>query len=530
MIEEFVILGKWWLPSNPAIVVPGKLSFSPESGAELELIGSFYNSEFQEIGQARDFITSDAENSFWDSTLLERGVVVEFIKPQETIILGLLENNEEITLYNCSGRIKKFEFFKGRAIVIFNVRYIFKKIHFQEEESIKLKSISVEYAYLREWIGKSGIKAIIPQEENKLWITYQPPSSISLARINDLDVSITFSRINLNPFDVYLGATYYQANIEQKTYLTIKNNCNQPLDKCIELLIHFRDLLSFAISKPSSIISITANVDVNHPKNTSHDDGTFMTEEDVLESQIIIMFGLWNSGKHLDIKVTPYEMLFLFTDVGDRFGEIFIEWLNKRQIYEPVFNLLMTTMYTPDLYLDYGFLNIIQALEVYHGNKYKGTYQDDKVYKNGIYKKLLEVIQEFPSDSSDNQYGITNDFRQALKGKLNFQNQVSLQTRLNEILADISHLLPDNFIGSDNDKQNFVSRASNTRHALAHHNKKQRKKAARGKELSQLFHTLSVILHISLLRELNFTDDLIKALIARNRQYQREWQSPQKLN
>ncbi|MBD2562801.1 MULTISPECIES: ApeA N-terminal domain 1-containing protein [Nostoc] len=105
-MEEFISSGKWWLPSQPQITVPGKLSFSPKSGAKLELIGSFYNSEFQEIGQAADFITPDVEDSFWDSTIRERGVAVDFIKPEEKIILGLLENNEEITLYSCFGQVK----------------------------------------------------------------------------------------------------------------------------------------------------------------------------------------------------------------------------------------------------------------------------------------------------------------------------------------------------------------------------------------------------------------------------------------
>ncbi len=104
-------------------------------------------------------------------------------------------------------------------------------------------------------------------------------------------------------------------------------------------------------------------------------------------------------------------------------------------------------------------------------------------------------------------------------------NQHTLQTRLGEILEDITYLLPDNFIGNTDDKKNFISRASNTRHALAHHNKRQKRKAAKGQELLRLFHTLNVILQSCLLRELGFTDESIKKLIDRNRDYQREWLS-----
>jgi hypothetical protein len=218
-------------------------------------------------------------------------------------------------------------------------------------------------------------------------------------------------------------------------------------------------------------------------------------------------------------------MLFIYSDVQDRLGAVFKEWLHKRERYESVFELFMTTMYTPSLYLHYGFLNMIQALEVYHGNKYKGTYQPDEIYKKGVYEKLLEAIKQFPSNSVDSKHGISDDFRAALKGKLNFLNQHTLQTRLGEILEDITCLLPENFIGEAEDRKKFISKASNTRHALAHHNRRQRKKAAKDRELLRLFHTLTVILQSCLLREVGFTDESIKNLINRNRNYQREWRS-----
>ncbi|MEH2156235.1 HEPN domain-containing protein [Nostoc sp.] len=525
-MEEFISSGKWWLPSQPQITVPGKLSFSPKSGAKLELIGSFYNSEFQEIAQAADFITPDVEDSFWDSTIREKGVAVDFIKPEEKIILGLLENNEEITLYSCFGQVKNFDLIKGRSIFIFQVTYVFRKIHFQDEDSIKLKSIYIQYSNFREWVRKSGIKVILPQGENQLYIIYQPPRNIYLTTINELNISITFSQIYINPFDLAFGATYYKANIEQTTYLTIDNPHNKSLNECIDLLIHFRDLLSFAISIPSSITSVTGKVDIIVPNPIAQDDGTYIMSEKVQELEIIILFDLWDNVSHSETQLSLYEMLFVFSDVEDRLGDIFREWINKQEEYKPVFQLLMTTMYTPNLYLNYGFLNVMQALEVYHSAnraKYKGIYHKDKIYKNGIFKKLLEVIEEFPGESVDQTFGISDDFREVLKGKLNFLNQVTLQTRLNEIIEDISCLLPSDFIGNVQDRQLFVSRASNTRHAWTHHDEKQRKKAAKGKELIQLFHTLTVILQVCLLRELNFTDETIKNLISRNRKHNKEW-------
>lgn len=91
-MQDFISLGQWWIPSKPEVRIPGKLSFSSESLAKLELMGSFYDGSFVEQDITSDVILADQEN------LLKEGMKkLEFIEPEEIIILGLIENNEEIT-------------------------------------------------------------------------------------------------------------------------------------------------------------------------------------------------------------------------------------------------------------------------------------------------------------------------------------------------------------------------------------------------------------------------------------------------
>jgi hypothetical protein len=508
MLEEFVSLGKWWLPNKPEVVVPGKLSFSPESGATLELIGSFYSSHLKEIGQVKISSIEGESN-------LTSGVRLDFIKPEEIIILGLLDNNEKITLYRCSGQVKNF------SSISFNVEYVFRKIHFEYEQDIKLKSISVQYSHLQKWVGKSGMQFSV--EENKIWMSYQPPSDIHLTKIGSLDLYITFSSVCVYPF--YPDA--YNASIEQKTYLTIQNPCNKPIDDCVNLLIKFSDLLSFAMTEATSVIKVAGKADVILEKPVQKANGDFALEKEARETQVIIIFGLWNPTKSSEINLSPNE-LFRFSDIENNLGSFFEAWINKREEYEPVFDLLMATMYASSLYLHYKFLNIIQALEAYHTSKYEGSYQDKKIYKKGLFKKFIEVLNDFPSESDNQENGISDEFRNALKGKLKNQTSFTLETRLKEILNKVSSLLPNkpDFIGNEKDRELFSKRASETRNALTHHNKEKRQQAARGRELFQLFHTLTVILQICLLRELNLPDESIKILVERNRAYQKEWRPP----
>ncbi|NTW20185.1 MAG: hypothetical protein HGA42_11510 [Nostocales cyanobacterium W4_Combined_metabat2_030] len=528
-MQDFISFGQWWIPSKPEVRIPGTLSFSSDRGARLELMGSFYDASFVEKDITSDVILPDQEN------LLKEGMKeLEFIKPEEIIILGLIENNEEITLYKCSGRIANFEFVKSRTTLFFYAEYILKKIHISNEESIKFKSIAIEYSYFREWVGKSGITLYTPyiprQKDNQLLISYQPPENIYLNTINQLDISITFPPIYMNTFDMYFGAIYYKANIEQKAYFTISNHHNKSLNECIDLCITFKDFLSFAMSKPTSIISVEGKLDVTVPRYINQNDGTYTMNEEVQEQTVIILFGLGGNQNNSEAKLSVHEMLFTFNDIGDRLGEIFNTWINKQEQYTSVFQLIMTTTYTPNLHINYDFINIIQALESYHSAsdrfKDKGKYQQSKIYKDGICNKLLEVIEEFPEKTVDEAYGISDDFRAALKGKIKGLNQVTLQTRLNQLIEDISDLLPSNFIGDVQDRELFASRASKARNAWTHHDEKEKEKAAKDKELIKIFHTLTTILKVCVLRELNFTDDSIKKVISRNRNYQREWRSP----
>jgi hypothetical protein len=41
MIEDFSLLGQWWLPSSPGSKVIGILKFTPIEGGSLDLRGSF---------------------------------------------------------------------------------------------------------------------------------------------------------------------------------------------------------------------------------------------------------------------------------------------------------------------------------------------------------------------------------------------------------------------------------------------------------------------------------------------------------
>jgi hypothetical protein len=494
-MEEFVSSGEWWLPNSPEIVIRGQVSFSPSSGTNLKLIGSFYDSlSPQEIGEVKDLhIPSDSV--FFKLTNTEVTQETRFSKLnfeyEQTIILGRLENNEKVTLYLCYGSTRRFELVGGKSNLSFQATYIFRKIHFKTEEEIRFNSISVQYSYLEEWIGKSDFQSICSRKENKVRLSYQPLPYIPIAEFENLDM---------------------------------------PINKCVEIICDFRDFMTFAMSTPSSMSAITGKVSVNCKKQFPNDDGLSSSiEEATIEDEVNILFGIENFENSSEREIFPDQMLFLFGEIESSLGEIFEKWLYIKTFYEPVFELFMATMYAPNLYLHHGFLNMIQALEFYYGKKYKESkYQPTEIYKKGISKNLLGVIKRFSSNKKKKN-GISDDFREVLEARVRSDlNRLSLRNSLENLLLEhLIPLLPDNFIGAAIDKKSFIKKAADTRNALTHHSQKE--KAATGEELHQVFHTLKVIVQSCLLQELGFKDESIKKLIERNRDYKKEWRPSNKV-
>ncbi|NCQ95864.1 MAG: hypothetical protein EWV75_14405 [Microcystis wesenbergii Mw_QC_S_20081001_S30D] len=91
-------------------------------------------------------------------------------------------------------------------------------------------------------------------------------------------------------------------------------------------------------------------------------------------------------------------MLLTYDDIKDDFEKIFQNWIDKREKFKTIFQELLINIYTPKLYREYKFLNIVQALDIYHKQTKKGKhkieYMSQDSYQNGINQQLSEVIQK----------------------------------------------------------------------------------------------------------------------------------------
>ena len=112
-------------------------------------------------------------------------------------------------------------------------------------------------------------------------------------------------------------------------------------------------------------------------------------------------------------RLYPYDMLFTFKDISDRFEILLKNWFEKADTLGPVYDLYFGTLYNPRMYLQHQFLSLIQAIEVYHRRKFEGKYLSDDDYEP-IYEKFEEFINELAIEPFFKEEA---SFKEALKSK-----------------------------------------------------------------------------------------------------------------
>ncbi len=455
-MDGFEYEGIWWLPDNPQKQISGTLRFTPEEGATLDLIGTFKDS------------------------------INEMLNPD--IILGISSNGKEITLYKCF-EIRSNVSFPGLLTSSFYADVVFVGAHFQKNEDIRFKEMSIYYLYLDEWVNISGFKIQLEFDEKEMLIKYESPASIQAGIDKDYKIFIGF------------GVTYptlsivqKEVNIKQRTYIRIEPSVEKSLDEYWNIMGYIQNFLSLGIMEPVYPLIIRGITEVNKK----------MIDGRPCNRSVEIYYRLPEISK-APKTLLPHDMLFTFKDISDRFEVFLKNWFEKANTLRPVYDLYFGTLYNSRMYLQHQFLSLIQAIEAYHRRKFEGKYLSDGDYEP-IYEEFKKLI---------NKLNIESSFKEALKSKLKYGNEYSLRKRLKDLFEKYKEVVDDLI----KDKDVFINKVVDTRNYLTHYDKNLRKKTVDGELLYYVTQQLKIVVEICLLSELGFNCEEIKNLLARNRRY-----------
>jgi hypothetical protein len=457
MIEEFEYSGMWWLPEDPEKQVCGILKFTPNKGAVLDLIGSFK-----------------------DTTETPK------------IILGISSNGKDITLYECFEIRKRLNYSYGSTTSSFSfyANEVFIGSHFQKTEDIKFKSLSIHYLYLDEWFNVSGFdrenllnEVVHFSDKKKITINYKLPEPIQAA-IDDYKILL-----EVRATRPALSIVQTEASIKQRTYITIEPLQEKSFDEYLHIIYRIQEFLSLGATEPVYPLAIERITEANKKE----------TEDKVDYPPVEVYYKVSDISK-VPKTLIPYNMLFTFKDISDRFEVILKRWFEKADSLKPVYDLYFAVLYNPRIYLEHRFLSLIQAIEAYH----RLTMDNFELPENQHKKRIEEILKTVPYE-----------YRSWLEEKLKYSNEKTLRKRLKDLLDNFAELL-DSFIP---DKESFINKVVEWRNSLTHPKKESKEESEKSEELYNLSQKLKQLIEICLLKELGFTSDNIKTSISRNKRY-----------
>lgn len=198
-------------------------------------------------------------------------------------------------------------------------------------------------------------------------------------------------------------------------------------------------------------------------------------------------------------KKHEFEMLLPFDDLRQTgtAEALFSNWFQKEQALRPVYDLLLSAIYSPGQYVQSTFLSLAQAFESFHRKIYEGKYISDDDYSI-ISRELTDAIP----------VGADKKLSNKLKAMLQYGNELSLKNRLEYLFKEIQTDHLNNLSGTDDSRQ-FIRLLVNTRNYLTHYEGQKPPILQSTVELYNLNRRMSAILVLLIFKYLGLPEDLV---------------------
>lgn len=456
LFEQFEKAGYFWLPANPKEKLPGKLNISASGEAELEILGIFG-------GQDKAF---DYESN------IKR-------------INGLIEGGKLVTLDKCFYKNKSYSF-GGISKSVVHVNFVFVGVQYEDDEEITFSSFKFSVEGLDEWLSISGIKVEHDWETKSASINFQPPAEIPLKLTEDIDLSFTFG------WTIPSFGNIIEARITQKAYIKLESKKLLLLEDFISIAFKLNNFLCFAIDQTVTINSAIA---------FSYEIKRKLNDEKEYEVPIEIYYPSLPYSDTIP-KVHWHTMLFSYANVADNLQEALHKWFDAYERIEPAFNLYFASKTGAHKYIDGKFLSLVQGIETFHRRTSDETAMPDTEFKD-VVRTLIGACPE--------------NRKKWLESKLTYFNELSLRTRLKEIIDNFKA-----FYGATEDRKAFINQIINTRNYLTHYDISLEKKAYSGAQLFEVCMKMECLFQLHFLKEIGFSEEQIKTIVENNYKFKQK--------
>ena len=307
-METLDVDGLFWLASDPENTEAGRLTFTDETGAELDLSGAF--SGVTDFGQ-----------------ILDAPVRIQGVAGAKLFTLDeCRQTGQSITV-------------PGFVRERYRVQSILVGAHIDHGESLEFIRVQLQMNHLRTWVGRTGTRVDRTLDDDskgirKIRITHEPLEKIiGSSYIGQLEISFPY---RFHPDDS--GKTWVMQNCQFGTRFSKKLSLQDVIQVCTAI----QDLVTIAVDAPATVTGLTLETADN--------------EKVELYARIR---GSLPQVKTKDVH--PSEMMFTFDHIGGLSG--IAGWLDVSKRYGAVIGSLLSHWYLPSLYEENRFLNVAIAAE-----------------------------------------------------------------------------------------------------------------------------------------------------------------------
>lgn len=456
--------GIWWLPENPEREVSGDLSYEPNIGVNLDLMGSFLD-----------------ENAVFDA----------FGKTPKNIdvINGTTVDGKHCTLIDSFGTSSFNSNFPGYVRQTYKSKILILGYHFESIQELSFSSYEVSFEYLEEWIGKNPFKANFVTGNDKI-------KSYDVSYEEEFDSNFNIESLNaeLNIIE-FMGLKFDQLRHHEMSYelfvrLTPKKK--QSINWYMSNFMDIQRLMTLLLGEST------------YPRKVS----AFILDTDNPKDKVRLQIYYVPSANIPKRKLQHHQILLPYIKIKDQLPSIFNAWFDSAKQLRSVYDLYFGLLFRQELYVETRFLSMMQVLEGYLRAKFQGTYLPQKDYDR--FKNL--IIEAFPDDMSD-------ELKSSLKGKLKYGNEHSLRKRLKILFKQLDPNLKRMIT---KDSANFITQIVENRNNFTHLETGRQKPNT--EKLFRMQHHLRVLIAVLLLQELNIDNETILEALTDNNKL-KQWLS-----
>ena len=458
MLECFEDTGEFWLPDAPTNKVGGTLSSSPGSRPTLTLAGSFRTLK-EELDQ-----------------VAELGLA-----PSPPIILGRTGKARDVTLYKCRelGGTVDLEY-GGSTNKQIEAFALFKGVHFETEEEIQFREVTVQLSHLNEWANLFSLDSDHSKYDSATrthTIAYRIPEPISTVLDDQWKITL-----GLEVHRPRVSRVQTNINVETKTCLTLTSPKPCPFISCLEKLQIFSTFIRLATQQPVYPLYLRGRI-----YRPGCKDGNLSSDS------VEIIYYVPNLVRPSKELFPPYDMLFVLGEIRDNLAFHVNSWQTAANALQPVLNLYFAQLNQAHMYPQHRFLSLIQAVEGYHRRRLDITELPQEDHEN----RIQEILSSVPRQHEG-----------WLKRKLKYSNEPSLHRRLSDLCRMYHGIMKRISKGNS-----WIQTAVDIRNDLSH--QKEDSKSFSVDEVLTVSERLKLLMDLCLLAEAGFSSADIERLIER---------------